>query len=155
MKEATKVEPSKQHVIVLGNERFSGPEMFFNPTDVGLQEGGLHHVIMQSVDAMPESIRAAMLANVVLVGGNVNMPGFTDRVYASFSLRVARGANHVLQEKRATATRAFRSQCARCFTIRVRSNFQAQTKIISTNTVIVLPSILGLVLHAWQATEMS
>lgn len=75
--------PSRETVVTLTNERFSGPELFFNPADVGLQEGGLPSVIMQSVEAMPSSIRAAMLANVVLVGGNVKIPGFTDRLYAT------------------------------------------------------------------------
>ena len=71
---------NRETVVTLTNERFSGPELFFNPTDVGMQEAGLPEVIMQSVDAMPSGIRAAMLANVVLVGGNVNLPGLTDRV---------------------------------------------------------------------------
>lgn len=80
MKAASMMPGYRETVVTLTNERFSGPELFFNPSDVGLQEGGLPAVIMQSVDAMPESVRAAMLANVVLVGGNVNLPGFTDRV---------------------------------------------------------------------------
>jgi actin-related protein 6 len=72
--------PNRETVVTLTNERFSGPELLFNPTDVGLQEAGLPAVIMQSVEAMPLSIRSAMLANVVLVGGNVQLPGFTDRL---------------------------------------------------------------------------
>jgi actin-related protein 6 len=80
-REAARLGPAKDTVVTLGNERFSGPELFFNPTDVGMQEAGLPEVIMQSVEALPETLRAAMLANVVLVGGNVNLPGFTDRVY--------------------------------------------------------------------------
>ena len=71
---------NRETVVTLTNERFGGPELFFNPTDVGMQEAGLPEVIMQSVDAMPSGIRAAMLANVVLVGGKVKLPGFTDRV---------------------------------------------------------------------------
>lgn len=72
--------PSRETVVTLANERFTGPELLFNPTDIGMQTGGIPDVIMQSVEAMPYGIRSAMLANVVLVGGNVQIPGFTDRL---------------------------------------------------------------------------
>lgn len=76
----TPAGPSRETVITLTNERFSGPELFFHPTDVGMQEAGIPALIMQSMDAMPSSIRLTMLANVVMVGGNVKIPGFTERL---------------------------------------------------------------------------
>lgn len=72
--------PPKEPVITLKNERFSVPELFFNPGDVGMKQAGLPSMILQSVDALPPELRPAMLANVVVVGGNVNIPGFMERL---------------------------------------------------------------------------
>jgi len=72
--------PSGEKVVTLGNERFIVPELLFNPGDVGMKESGLPAVIMESVEAMPEGLRPAMLANVVVVGGNANIRGFVNRL---------------------------------------------------------------------------
>lgn len=71
---------SKEPIITLKNERFTVPELLFNPGDIGMKEAGLPLVIMQSIDALPAELRPAMLANVVVAGGNVNIPGFMERL---------------------------------------------------------------------------
>ncbi|KAF8473137.1 actin family [Kalaharituber pfeilii] len=70
--------PDEQHM-TLGNERFTVPELLFTPSDVGMKQAGIPEVIMQSLDKVPEQFRDLLLANVVLVGGNVNIPGFLER----------------------------------------------------------------------------
>jgi actin-related protein 6 len=74
-------QPSREKVVTLGNERFIIPELLFNPGDVGMKEAGLPAVIMESVEALPEGLRPAMLVNMVLVGGNANIPGLHERLY--------------------------------------------------------------------------
>jgi len=74
-------QPSREKVVTLGNERFTIPELLFNPGDVGMKEAGLPAIVMESVDALPEGLRPAMLVNIVLVGGNANIPGLQTRLY--------------------------------------------------------------------------
>lgn len=38
----------------------------------------------QAVAASPEEVRSLLLANIVLVGGNRNIPGFAERLYYSY-----------------------------------------------------------------------
>lgn len=69
-----------EQVMVLGNERFTVPELLFSPTDVGLKQSGIPETVMQSLDCVPERYRNLLLANVVVVGGNVSIPGFLERL---------------------------------------------------------------------------
>lgn len=66
--------------MTLGNERFTVPEILFHPSDVGMKQAGLPEMIMQCLEALPVGLWPAMLANVVLVGGNAKMPGLLRRL---------------------------------------------------------------------------
>ncbi|KAK8171238.1 actin family [Phyllosticta citrichinensis] len=72
----------KEDILPLANERFAVPELLFNPLDVGLQEPGIPEAILQSLQQLPEGLWPAMLANVVVVGGNSLIPGFMERLEA-------------------------------------------------------------------------
>jgi actin-related protein 6 len=78
----------KEDVLPLGNERFKGPELLFSPGDIGLSEAGLPAVVLQSLAALPESVKAAMLSNVLVVGGNSLIPGFMERLTAELRATV-------------------------------------------------------------------
>jgi actin-related protein 6 len=69
--------------MTLGNERFTVPELLFSPGDVGMKQGGLGEVVMQSLQALPKGLWSAMLANLVVVGGNAKMAGFVERLWVS------------------------------------------------------------------------
>lgn len=66
--------------MTLGNERFSVPELLFNPGDVGMKQVGLPETIFQSLSRLPTGIWPAMLANILVVGGNVKIKGFMERL---------------------------------------------------------------------------
>lgn len=66
--------------MTLGNERFVVPELLFNPMDVGMREAGLPETVMQSLSGLPPGLWPAMLANIVVVGGNCLMGGFMERL---------------------------------------------------------------------------
>lgn len=68
-----------EQVMVLGNERFTVPELLFSPFDVGLKQAGIAETTMQSIMNVPERYRNVLLANIVVVGGNANIPGFLER----------------------------------------------------------------------------
>lgn len=66
--------------MTLGNERFSVPELLFNPGDVGMKQAGLPETVFQSLSRLPTGLWPAMLANIVAVGGNVKINGFMERL---------------------------------------------------------------------------
>ncbi|KAL8780650.1 MAG: hypothetical protein Q9213_006359 [Squamulea squamosa] len=68
--------------MTLGNERFAVPEVLFNPADVGMKESGLPETVLQSLSGLPPGLWPAMLANIVVVGGNCLMNGFIERLEA-------------------------------------------------------------------------
>lgn len=70
----------KEYVVTLGNERFAVPEILFNPGDVGLRQAGIPEMVMQSISSIPQGLWAVMLSNILVVGGNANIPGFVERL---------------------------------------------------------------------------
>ncbi|RXG58852.1 Actin-related protein 6 [Armadillidium vulgare] len=73
--------PNGEQLIRLNNERFSIPELLFNPSDVGIQEMGISEAIVYCIEKCPEETRPHLYKNILLTGGNCNIPGFRDRVY--------------------------------------------------------------------------
>ncbi|KAI4247958.1 MAG: hypothetical protein L6R42_009444, partial [Xanthoria sp. 1 TBL-2021] len=68
--------------MTLGNERFVVPELLFNPGDVGMKEAGLSETVVQSLGGLPPGLWPAMLANILVVGGNCLIDGFMERLEA-------------------------------------------------------------------------
>ncbi|KAK4956483.1 Actin-related protein 6 [Elasticomyces elasticus] len=72
----------REHVVTVGNERFTVPELLFTPSDIGMSQPGLCGVILQSIHSLPEGLRQVFLANIVVVGGSGLLPGFVERLDA-------------------------------------------------------------------------
>ena len=66
--------------MTLGNERFTVPELLFNPGDIGMRQAGLPETVLQSLSGLPPGLWPAMLANILVVGGNSKIDGFMDRL---------------------------------------------------------------------------
>lgn len=66
--------------MTLGNERFTVPELLFNPGDIGMKQEGLPGTVMQSMSGLPPGLWPAMLANILVVGGNSKILGFMERL---------------------------------------------------------------------------
>lgn len=64
----------------LANERFQVPEILFNPYDVGICQVGIVEAIIDSINSLPKQLHGLLYANVVLTGGNANIPGYKERV---------------------------------------------------------------------------
>lgn len=75
--------------MTLGNERFSVPELLFNPGDVGMKQAGLPETVLQSLSGLPSGLWPVMLANILVVGGNANTDGFIERLYVSDSCQAS------------------------------------------------------------------
>lgn len=97
------VGESSEDIITLRNERFVIPELLFHPSDVGLRQPGVADLVLQSLQGLPVGLWPALLANVVVVGGNSLFDGFVQRLQQEIVqrvpddciVRVARPANPV------------------------------------------------------------
>ncbi|KAJ2965582.1 hypothetical protein NUW58_g10860 [Xylaria curta] len=69
-----------EDVITLRNERFTIPELLFNPSDVGVRQPGLPELVLQSLQCLPRGLWPGLLANILVVGGNSLFDGFTERL---------------------------------------------------------------------------
>lgn len=70
-----------QQMIKLNNERIQVPELLFNPADIGVNQIGLSHAIIHSIESLPEEYRPHLYENILLIGGNACFPGYRDRVF--------------------------------------------------------------------------
>ena len=73
-------EVLSEDVLVLGNERFTVPEILFTPKDIGMTQAGIPDIIMQSLSVLPPGLHPAFLANILVVGGNTLFAGFMERL---------------------------------------------------------------------------
>jgi len=82
-------------VLVMNNERFVVPEILFRPDDIGkfhsvikvrsdlaqgLQQMGLASTVAYVISLLPEDLHEMFWANIGLIGGNTNLPGFRARL---------------------------------------------------------------------------
>ncbi|KEY73679.1 hypothetical protein S7711_07725 [Stachybotrys chartarum IBT 7711] len=78
---------SAEDVLTLRNERFSVPELIFNPSDVGMRSPGIADLLYQSIQDLPIGLWPGLLANIVVVGGNTMFRGFVERLQDEVVLR--------------------------------------------------------------------
>lgn len=88
-----------EQILMMNNERFMIPEILMHPSDIGLNQAGIPEAITQSVNACDTCknmnyllyyftyiysliivTHGLLYANIVLVGGNANIPGYQERM---------------------------------------------------------------------------
>ncbi|KAI1129956.1 actin-domain-containing protein [Nemania abortiva] len=74
------VGESSEDVLTLRNERFTIPELLFNPSDIGMWQPGLPDLVVQSLQCLPHGLWPGLLANILVVGGNSLFEGFVPRL---------------------------------------------------------------------------
>ena len=67
-------------IVNMNHERFMVPEVYFNPSDVGMNQAGIAELVMQSCESLDPSLTSLLLSNVVVVGGSSLFPGFVERL---------------------------------------------------------------------------
>ncbi|CAG8656525.1 17479_t:CDS:10, partial [Acaulospora morrowiae] len=83
-------DQSDEQVLYMNNERFTVPEILFNPSDIGMNQAGIPEVIVEAINAThPEmfpfpvndvDLQGLFYGNIVLVGGNSLFSGYKERV---------------------------------------------------------------------------
>ncbi|KAI1824259.1 actin family [Xylaria intraflava] len=97
------VGESSEDVLTLRNERFTVPELLFNPSDIGMRQPGLPDLVLQSLHCLPTGLWPGLLANIIVVGGNSLFDGFIERLREEIRklvpddciVRVARAADPI------------------------------------------------------------
>lgn len=67
-------------VIRVASERFAVPEVLFSPSDIGINQAGIPEMITQSVSKCPPIFERDLYNNVIIAGGNSNIPGLRARI---------------------------------------------------------------------------
>lgn len=75
-----KSDPSSEQILTMNNERFMIPELLMHPSDIGIQQAGIPEAITQSINACDAELHGLLYANIILVGGNTNIPGYRERM---------------------------------------------------------------------------
>eukprot|EP01132_Coremiostelium_polycephalum_P003573 gene3573-4452_t len=71
--------PDKQ-ILTIGNERFRCYEPFFEPSLLGMDVNGIHHLVNDSINSCDIDIRKDLYHNIVLSGGSTTPKGFETRL---------------------------------------------------------------------------
>ncbi|KAG0649807.1 Actin-related 6 [Hyphodiscus hymeniophilus] len=69
-----------EDILTLRNERFTVPELLFNPSDIGMRQSGIAQLVIESLSELPFGLWPGFLANILVVGGNANFEGFIQRL---------------------------------------------------------------------------
>ncbi|CAJ0851040.1 18175_t:CDS:2 [Entrophospora sp. SA101] len=108
--DSTKATPAKNHerkasgrrnnysdeqVLYMNNERFTVPEILFNPSDIGMDQAGIPEAIVASINSISPDIfpfqinnidtQGLFYENVLLVGGNSLFAGYKERIPISYA----------------------------------------------------------------------
>ena len=71
--------------IKVGRECFRVAEPIFNTFLIGLEVGGIHVAINNSIESSDLDIRKYLYNNIVLAGGNTMFPGYSERLHREIS----------------------------------------------------------------------
>lgn len=67
-------------IIQTGQERFRAPEVLFNPSLIGLEYPGIHHVLVNSIAKCDLDMRRELFWYILLAGGSTLYTGLGDRL---------------------------------------------------------------------------
>lgn len=70
-----------EQVLPMNSERITVPEILFNPSDIGIEQGGIADAILQSVQATHPDLHEGLYKNIFVTGGSSKFPGFKDRLF--------------------------------------------------------------------------
>lgn len=75
-----KYQMPDHQVVLVGSERFRCTEALWQPSLLGMDVAGLHHLTYRSIVNCDLDVRKDLFANIVLSGGTTCFPGFEKRL---------------------------------------------------------------------------
>ncbi|KAH8822327.1 actin-domain-containing protein [Flagelloscypha sp. PMI_526] len=73
-------EKEDAQILLMHHERFQTPELLFRPSDIGLDQAGIAESIARSISKQPEELQEMFWANIGVIGGSTEFPGFKERL---------------------------------------------------------------------------
>lgn len=70
--------------IEIGPERFSAPEVLFDPSLMRIDARGVDTILLKSLQKTDLDVRAKLASNILLSGGSSMIPSMSDRIQSSF-----------------------------------------------------------------------
>lgn len=111
----SKYKPQEQQILKLYDERFSVPETIFHPEIVDIKnKPGLIETIVDSVYSLPDILRPLVVSNIICIGGNFNMDGFSQRILNE--LKVVLPVEWEVRVGKPTNPSVYGWECAKKFT---------------------------------------
>ena len=77
---ATEYELPDGNVLQVGDERYQAPEVLFQPNHIGIEQEGVHKLLMHSMMKCDKDIRQDLCDNILISGGNTMINGFSERL---------------------------------------------------------------------------
>jgi len=74
------VTDEQQQTLKMNNERITVPEILFNPSDIGLDQGGVAELIVEAIEASPKWLHPLLYSNIITSGGTTLYPNFNQRL---------------------------------------------------------------------------
>jgi len=68
------------NVITVGNERFRCSEVLFQPSFIGMEDGGIPEIVFNSIEKCEIDFRKNLYSNIVLSGGSTMFDGIDKRM---------------------------------------------------------------------------
>jgi centractin len=75
----------------LGPERFRAAEILFNPEIIGLEDAGVHQVVVNSINRVDMDLRKSLYSNIVLSGGTTLCTGMSSLICPIVALFIGVG----------------------------------------------------------------
>ncbi|EDW26984.1 GL16521 [Drosophila persimilis] len=75
-----RMDEETMQTVPLCNERFTVPELLFNPSDIGIHQVGIPEAVADCLKACPWQAHRELLLNILIVGGCAQFPGFLPRL---------------------------------------------------------------------------
>ncbi|RTG83095.1 actin-like protein 6A, partial [Schistosoma bovis] len=119
----------------LGHERFQIPEALFDPS-ILLEAGGssmlsMSHIVASSISMCDIDIRPSLYSNIIVVGGNSLITGFTDRLQRDLNIKTPPSMRLKVNFPSTTAERRYSSwiggSILGSLSMRLKVNFPSTT----------------------------
>ncbi|KAH0789038.1 actin 1 [Histomonas meleagridis] len=76
----TAYEPPNGRQLMIGNERYLGPEVLFDPSLININGTGISNSISTSIDRCDNFLCRELLPNIVISGGSTMFQGMAERI---------------------------------------------------------------------------
>ncbi|VDC01837.1 unnamed protein product [Peniophora sp. CBMAI 1063] len=121
-------------VLYMGNERFSVPEVLFQPDYLGLRQAGLAPTIAQSIALLPEELQGMFWANIGLIGGNSKLPGLAKRLRTELRPLAPSEYEVVVHESKDSILEVYRAGVAFAKTASFRNHIVTREEYLENGT---------------------